>query len=71
MACVPLPQGLTFLPFPDFPCPSVFFSEMFWPAEVAEHSQVVEGSPGESSSAVKRKGSQGSGSTERKQCKEG
>lgn len=33
MACVPLPQG-----HPDFPCPCVFFSEMFWPAEVAEHA---------------------------------
>lgn len=32
LACVPLPQG-----HPDFPCPSVSFSKMFWPAEVAEH----------------------------------
>lgn len=36
-------------------CPTISFSEMFWPAEVAEHSQVVVGSPGERSSAVKRK----------------
>lgn len=65
-ACFLRPQG-----HPDFPCPSVFFSEMFRPAEVSEHSEVVAGSPGESSSVVKRKGSQGSGSMERKQGKEG
>lgn len=66
MACVPLPQG-----HPDYLWPSVSFSKMLQVADVAEHSLIVVGSPEKSSSAVKRKGSHGSGTKERKQCKEG